>query len=120
MSTRFEHICHAGRCNVCGKETDVVVCCSTMGAISYAYCKECYENMVEPYDAMVSYIACAGRFPDDINETYRGIVRRSLQYLGKTEEQFIADVDHESYLFEEPCDTGFGDTIEEDFPTGGV
>ena len=39
------------------------------------------------------YIACAGHFPEDINETYRADVRRMLPLWGKTEAEFIRDVD---------------------------
>ena len=42
---------------------------------------------------MVAYIACAGHFPEDINETYRSDVRRMLPLWGKTEAEFIRDVD---------------------------
>lgn len=38
-------------------------------------------------------IACAGHFPEDINETYRADVRRMLPLWGKTEAEFIRDVD---------------------------
>jgi transcription elongation factor Elf1 len=83
-----------GTCDVCGKETDVVVCASTMGAISFAYCEDCFNKQLEPYWAMVSYISCAGKFPNDINEDYQELCRNILKGLGKTEEQFIKDVDN--------------------------
>ena len=89
----FEKYARPGKCEVCGKETDIVVVASSMGAMSCAYCKDCLEAGAEPYDVMVAYIACAGRFPDDINEQYREMVRANLAYLDKTEEQFIEDVD---------------------------
>lgn len=91
----FQDFCKPGRCEVCGKKTDVVVGASTMGAVSFAYCQDCLNAGAEPYGAMVSYIACAGRFPDDIHESYREIVRSTLAYLGKSEEQFMAAVDRE-------------------------
>ena len=82
-----------GKCNVCGKEAEVKVCCSVFGAVSYAYCDYCLLNLLEPYGAMVSYISCAGRFPDDINQQYQDLCRHILKELGISEEQFIADVD---------------------------
>ena len=117
----FENYARPGRCEVCGKKTDVVVGASTMGAVSFAYCKDCLEAGAEPYGAMVSYIACAGRFPDDIHESYREIVRSTLAYLGKSEEQFIAAVDSEiremdelyalyANAQEEVENNGFGDS----------
>jgi hypothetical protein len=63
-----------------------------MGAVSFAYCAECLKKQLEPYDAMVSYISCAGRFPDDINDGYQKYVRYILGELGISEEQFITDV----------------------------
>lgn len=80
-------------CDVCGKRTAVAVCCGGYGAISYAYCDDCLAKGLEPYGGVVAYIACAGRFPEDINETYRADVRRMLPLWGKTEEEFIRDVD---------------------------
>lgn len=81
-------------CDVCGKETEVFVCASSMGAISFAYCKVCLTQGLEPYWAMVSYIACAGKFPDDINESYQKRVRYILKKLNISEEQFVKDVNN--------------------------
>lgn len=64
-----------------------------MGACSFSYCSECISAEAEPYLAMVSYIARAGRWPDDIGDVYQDIVRKSLKHLGKSEEQFTQDVD---------------------------
>lgn len=90
-----------GKCDVCSKEDEVFVGASTMGAISFAYCKECLQKGLEPYWAMVSYIACAGRFPDDINEMYRSEVRHILEGLNKTEDEFIKDIDHAIFNMDE-------------------
>ena len=97
----FKSMSHKGVCNVCGKETDVVVCASAFGATSYAYCEHCCSNYLEPYDAMVSYIGCAGYFPDDINEQYQKLCRHILQGLGISEEKFIEDVKKENDDFYE-------------------
>lgn len=90
--SEFQKYAHPGTCNVCGKDADVVVCASVFGATSYAYCEECLSNYLEPYDAMVSYISCAGLFPDDINEEYQNLCRHVLKGLGISEEKFIEDV----------------------------
>ena len=83
-------------CDVCGKETeDIVVYCSAFGPLSIAVCKDCLAQGKECYSDMVSYIACAGRFPEDINEEYQKEVRRQLALHGISEEQFIADVEKE-------------------------
>lgn len=82
-----------GRCDVCGKSGKIYVAASTMGPVSFAYCEQCLANGAEPYQAMVSYVACAGHFPNDINKQYQDVVRSILRYLGKTESEFISDVD---------------------------
>ena len=81
------------RCDVCGKEDKIFVAASAYGPVSFAYCEECLQNGREPYGAIVSYIACAGHFPDDINEEYQEDVRRQLVLHGISEEQFIQDVE---------------------------
>lgn len=82
-----------GKCSVCGQIALTQAACSAYGAISYSYCDDCLRNNLEPYGAVVSYIACTGQFPQNINETYIADVRRMLPFWGKTEEEFIRDVD---------------------------
>jgi len=89
----FKDYCHNGKCDVCGKETEVVVCSSSMGAISFAYCENCFDKRLEPYGAMVAYVSSAGHFPEDINENYQKLCRHILSELNITEDQFIKDVD---------------------------
>mgnify|MGYP001032953771 CR=1 FL=1 len=80
-------------CDVCGEHEAVQIACSAYGATSYAFCSECLSKGLEPYGAVVSCIACAGHFPEEINDTYRADVRRMLPLWGKTEAEFIRDVD---------------------------
>ena len=81
-------------CDVCGKTAPVHVAASAYGPISLAYCDECMEKGLEPYHAVVLYIAGAGHFPDEINKEYVKDVRRMLPLWGKTEEEFIQDVEN--------------------------
>lgn len=82
------------KCDACGKETtQMYVISSAFGAFTIGICDECLTSGRDSYGLMVSYIGCAGRFPDDINEAYREAVRCQLKLHGKTEEQFIKDVD---------------------------
>ena len=81
------------KCDVCGKEREAFVAASAYGPISFAYCEECLASGREPYSAMVAYIACAGHFPEDINEAYQKDVRRQLEFHGVSEEKFIKDVE---------------------------
>ena len=92
MSLSFDTVAQSGICDVCGKETQVAVCCSTFGAQSFAYCQDCLVKGLEPYSAMVNYIASAGHYPDDINSIFVEEVRNILKHLGKSEEEFAKDV----------------------------
>ena len=78
-----------GKCDVCGKEAEVFVACSSCGAILFAYCAECLKAGREPYDALVGM----GLTSDVINKTYKQqILLPSLKFHGKTLEEFDADV----------------------------
>lgn len=79
-----------GKCGVCGKEAETVVCCSSCGAISFAYCQECLNSGREPYDALVGM----GLYYDDMNKTYKQqVLLPSLKFFNKTVEEFNADVE---------------------------
>lgn len=81
-------------CDICGKKVDEVFTVASMfGGFSVGCCPDCLASCKERYGDIVSYIACAGRFPEDINEVYQKEVRRQLILHGISEEQFIADVD---------------------------
>ena len=91
-SETFDEYATDGKCDVCGKQTKVGIAASIFSG-SFAYCEECLHNRLEPYHAMVDYIACAGHFPDDINIAYQIMCRHILKGLGVSEERFIKDVD---------------------------
>lgn len=88
----FDKYAMDGKCDVCGKEAKTVVCASSMGPISLAYCKDCLENAAEPYSLMAAYIACAGEWPNDITPEAQVWVRRLLVFHNKTEAEFSEDV----------------------------
>lgn len=78
------------KCDVCGKEAETFVACSSCGAISFAYCAECLSAYREPYDALVGM----GLTSDIINKSYKEqILLPSLKFHGKTIEEFDADVE---------------------------
>lgn len=78
-----------GKCEVCGKEADTVVCCSACGAVSFAYCVECMRAGREPYSALVGM----GMNSTEISEDFKQeILLSSLKFHNKTIEQFDADV----------------------------
>lgn len=79
-----------GKCDVCGKETEVFAVCSSCGGISFSYCVECLCLGREPYNALVGM----GLTSDCINKQYREkILLPSLSFHGKTIEEFNADVE---------------------------
>lgn len=82
------------QCDCCKKWTyNIHAVSSIFGAFTLSVCDDCILSGRDSYSLMVSYIGCAGRFPDDINEAYQEEVRYQLKLHGKTEEQFIKDVD---------------------------
>ena len=83
----------AGKCDVCGKETDdLYVCSSTCGATSFAYCEDCLKAGAEPYSDLVNYISLAGYRPEDINPYYLAVIKATLERLNISEEKFWRDV----------------------------
>ena len=81
-------------CEVCGKKEGVFAMPSCFGALSYWCCDDCTAHHYEPYDLIVSSIACAGEWPDDITYEFQQFVRRNLEFHGKTEAEFANDVVH--------------------------
>ena len=81
------------KCGGCKKAEGRTTVCSIFGAISYVLCDNCLRLGKENYRNMVDYIACAGHWPQDINEVYQAEVRRQLKLHNKTEEEFRNDVE---------------------------
>lgn len=78
-----------GKCDVCGKTTKTIVVCSSCGGISFAYCDDCFNKGLEPYDALVGM----GLYSDEVSKSYKQkILLPSLKFYGKTLEEFDADV----------------------------
>lgn len=98
-----------GKCSVCGKYGNVTVCCSACGAQTLAYCDDCLLSGAEPWGELVFYISCAGNYPEDINDTYKEIVKATCERLGKTEEEFAEAVRKENL-----DDYGFNYGAEQD------
>lgn len=85
----FEELARPGRCDVCDTDAPVVVLASSVGPVSFAYCRTCHDKGLEPYYAIVAHFACAGL---DINDQYRYQVKDILAELQISEDQFVADV----------------------------
>lgn len=92
-NSKFNRHQQHGKCEVCGKEGPVVVCSSTLGPFSFAYCEDCLHAGAEPYWFTVNAVALCGLWPDDVNEAFQEKIRSVLKYLNRSEEVFKADVE---------------------------
>lgn len=102
----FHRNAHPGQCEVCGKETMVVVCSSSMGPFSFAYCEDCLRAGAEPYWFLVNVISMSGTWPDSVNEACQEKIRSVLKYLSRSEDDFKADVykaNHELPVYAGGC-----------------
>lgn len=77
------------KCEICGNPA-IGVGASTFGAISHAMCRECVEAGREPYSTLVG--GSYGLRQDTVVEGYSDWIKSTLEYYGKTEAQFWADV----------------------------
>lgn len=68
-----------GTCNTCHKVTDVAVLCSSLGAISWAYCSECGRLNAEP-EIMFLNLAFTAPFPPKL-EHYSEWVRQCMTFV---------------------------------------
>ena len=88
----FHRNARPGQCEVCGNETMVVVCSSSMGPFSFSYCEDCLRTGAEPYWFMVNVISMNGLWPESVCDALQQKIRATLKYLSRTEEDFKADV----------------------------
>jgi hypothetical protein len=92
---KFIDYAKKGTCDCCSKETYVVVRCSRLAPISFAYCEDCFYNSIEPYWALVTNSMDVGHFPEDFNESYVKLFRNILKFYNKTDEDFNKDIQEE-------------------------
>lgn len=117
----FEEYARPGTCEVCGANGLTVVCCSSLGAVSHAYCYDCWNDGLEPYGTMVGCVSGCGDSIDDVNESAQDIIRRSLSKIGKSVEEFNEAVAQANRTMEEffaswsDCGHDLEDLIEEEF-----
>ena len=83
-------------CEVCGQIKPVQVCSSTLGAVSFAYCKDCLEAGLEPYGMLLAYMAACDLTYDTVNNSYVELIDRCLIANHKTLDQFNNEVREES------------------------
>lgn len=78
------------KCEVCNREIPTVVCSSTCGDFSFAYCHDCLAAGYEPYSAITSM----GIYYNDMCKSYKEkILLPTLKFYGKTIEEFNDDVE---------------------------
>src|SRR5919109_204932 len=81
-----------GMCDVCGKRTPIGVAASSIGPMSFAYCRSCLEERAEPYFMVVTTLACCGGRLEGTADWFKDmIVPASLEVAGKTVEDLLRD-----------------------------
>jgi hypothetical protein len=95
-----------GLCDCCGKNEPVGVASSAIVAMSFAFCKQCLEDGIEPYAALVG--ACLG--PGPYVDALEDLLTRSLAVHGKTREQLIFDSEKLMVAYDEEMRKQYGDS----------
>lgn len=80
-----------GKCNVCDNEPAVGVCCVPGLPVSVAYGKNCLEADAHPWSLLVANTAIVGGL-ENTAEWWREMVQHTCSHLGKTIEEFNANV----------------------------
>lgn len=89
------------KCDVCGQPA-VGVASSTLGAISFAFCKRCLAESAEPYGMLVSTCAICGDIRE-MTQYVQDMIPRTLSIVGKTMDEFLADVEKAKKELDEYC-----------------
>lgn len=99
VKDRFDELSSTGKCNCCGKSNvPVVVLASSIGPISFAYCRDCLNKGVEPYGALVAFIGCAlssdkiDNYEDELIPYYVDLINRCLEFYNKSREDFVKEM----------------------------
>jgi hypothetical protein len=81
-------------CEVCAKNQAIGVCSVPGVAYSAAYCAECLKANAHPLFILVAGTACNGGL-DHCASWWKEMVTDTLKHLGRTEEEFTAQVNEE-------------------------
>lgn len=83
-----------GHCDICGKWGIVYVRCSSLCAMSLAYCTDCLLSYREPYGVLVASLVGTGATSlEGVAEHLHPVVHASLEGAGKTLEDLFRDLD---------------------------
>ncbi|HHT7153096.1 hypothetical protein P4I89_08490 [Bacillus cereus] len=88
----------AMKCDVCNASDNIVgVFASSLSPATFAYCKSCAESSAEPYGVLVTRLSVSlfssADYDSQVRDSVKSIVDSSLRIVGKTKEQFFADLD---------------------------
>ena len=78
-------------CEVCGKNKAVGIACVPMVSTSCAYCSGCLRANAHPWAVLIANSICLGGL-DQANESWKQMVIDTCAHLGRTLEQFNAEV----------------------------
>ena len=80
------------KCDTCGKSPIRGVAAIPFIPMSVAYCQECLSANAHPWWALVANQACIRDPLEDSHPEWQQMVADTCAHLGKTREQFDADV----------------------------
>ena len=86
-------------CEVCGEIKPVQVCSSSLGGISFAYCKDCLEADIEPWSMLVAHMSGCDLTYETVNDGYVQLIDRCLAFHHKTLDQLKSDIDESDRQF---------------------
>ena len=105
------------KCQVCGHDGEIFAACSICGGVIFAYCEECLKSGAEPWYDLATYIAFSGgKYPEDINESFREAAKATCERLNRTEEDFIKTVNeilNEGVTYSPELLEGLGEDIND-------
>jgi hypothetical protein len=78
------------KCDICGSSENVMVACSTAGAVSHVYCHECMKSNREVWGTLVGGLM--GLTKDEVSESFNPIIKATCEFYGRTEEELWEEV----------------------------
>lgn len=92
------------KCEVCGAEAEGCVVCVPGVPLSCFYCFDCLNSNAHPWWALVSNTVCATGDLDTMCDEWIEMVEDTCKRLGRTIEEFKADVARDKQLMYEDLD----------------
>ena len=81
-------------CNVCNKNESIVVCCSSMSPTSYAYCKKCHSEGLEPWHELVAAGFCTDcKSKKGLYRVFsRDFVKKMISFHSKSTKELLREI----------------------------